>query len=186
MDVDECKIGQWPNIAIDPTTGKHAATGEEVERPNIQGDGLRTACYDYEQRIKRLTAERDEFRKHLNMLVALIVDIARRKQPYPFNPEAPYTTLDMIGDYIDELRLELERMTDENIHLQESLRQKSHVCDIQRDSFRKMEVEIAELRHLALDMWRLMDGMRKAGRAPERWRLKVYADALAEHGIEAE
>ena len=32
MDEPILKSGQWPNIAIDPRTGRHAATGEEIER----------------------------------------------------------------------------------------------------------------------------------------------------------
>ncbi len=33
MDVHEDAIGVYPNQAIDPRTGRHAATGEEIEVP---------------------------------------------------------------------------------------------------------------------------------------------------------
>lgn len=33
MDVDESKIGEWPNVALVPGTHIHAATGEYVEQP---------------------------------------------------------------------------------------------------------------------------------------------------------
>lgn len=144
MDIDECKIGYLPNVAIDPRTGLHAATGEPVEYPPVQGEGLRTAVYDYE----RYTAALETRLKAL---------------------EAEYS-----------------RLADENLHLQDALRHKQKVCDIQRDSFRKMEVEITALRHLALGMWRSMDAMRMAGRAPEQVQLDGWAKGLAARGIEAE
>lgn len=43
MDIDEAKIGQWPNIAINPRTGRHAATGEEIERGGQMTDNQTTA-----------------------------------------------------------------------------------------------------------------------------------------------
>ena len=33
MDIDEEKIGEWPNVALEPGTRRHAATGERVEQP---------------------------------------------------------------------------------------------------------------------------------------------------------
>ena len=33
MDIDEAKIGEYPNIALTPGTHRHAATGEAVEIP---------------------------------------------------------------------------------------------------------------------------------------------------------
>lgn len=33
MDVDDNKIGEWPNVALVPGTHTHAATGEEVYQP---------------------------------------------------------------------------------------------------------------------------------------------------------
>ena len=33
MDIDEAKIGEWPNVALVPGTHTHAATGEHVEQP---------------------------------------------------------------------------------------------------------------------------------------------------------
>ena len=42
MDEPILKSGQWPNIAIDPATGKHAATGEEIERGTKMTDSRTT------------------------------------------------------------------------------------------------------------------------------------------------
>lgn len=33
MDINEEAIGIYPNVAIDPMTGRHAVTGEPVEQP---------------------------------------------------------------------------------------------------------------------------------------------------------
>lgn len=33
MDIDESRIGEWPNVALIPGTHTHAATGEEVYQP---------------------------------------------------------------------------------------------------------------------------------------------------------
>lgn len=33
MDIDESRIGEWPNVALVPGTHTHAATGEEVYQP---------------------------------------------------------------------------------------------------------------------------------------------------------
>jgi hypothetical protein len=35
MDIDEGKIGRWPYIPVDPRTGRHAVTGEEIEVPEL-------------------------------------------------------------------------------------------------------------------------------------------------------
>ncbi len=34
MDLEGVRIGEWPNVAMEPGTLKHAATGERVERPD--------------------------------------------------------------------------------------------------------------------------------------------------------
>lgn len=70
------------------------------------------AKYELQERVDSLTAERDHFRKHVNHLIALIADIAR-KQPHTFDPEAPYETLDTIGDYLDELQGDVANLTSE-------------------------------------------------------------------------
>ena len=45
MDVDESKIGEWPNVALIPGTNIHAATGEHVEQPeNTRIGRSRGAC----------------------------------------------------------------------------------------------------------------------------------------------
>lgn len=45
MDVDESKIGEWPNVALIPGTHTHAATGEHVEQPeNTRIGRSRGAC----------------------------------------------------------------------------------------------------------------------------------------------
>lgn len=33
MDIDEGKIGEWPNVALKPGTHEHAATGGHVDQP---------------------------------------------------------------------------------------------------------------------------------------------------------
>ena len=33
MDIREDAIGGWPNVAMEPGTRRHAATGEPVEQP---------------------------------------------------------------------------------------------------------------------------------------------------------
>lgn len=76
------------------------------------GKELDARCDPLKERIAELTAERDHFRKHVNHLMALIADIAR-KQPYTFDPEAPYMTLDTIGDYLDELQDRVDSLTAE-------------------------------------------------------------------------
>lgn len=54
MDVDETAIGQWPNIAIDPRTGRHAATGEDVGKPDA---GVALNRLAREQMKRRLLAD---------------------------------------------------------------------------------------------------------------------------------
>lgn len=34
MDLEQIGVGEWPNVAMEPGTLKHAATGERVERPD--------------------------------------------------------------------------------------------------------------------------------------------------------
>lgn len=46
MDEPILKSGQWPNIAIDPRTGRHAATGEEIERGTKMNDNRTTELLD--------------------------------------------------------------------------------------------------------------------------------------------
>lgn len=69
--------------------------------------------------------------------------------------------------------------------LEAKLAEKQRVCDIQRESFRKMEAELAATRHVALALWRRMDALRMAGIAPSKGDLDALAARLAEHGIEA-
>lgn len=121
MDVDEAKIGQWPNAALVPGTHTHAATGEHVVKPD--------------------------------------------------NP----AVFRAMADEIDREVAELEA----------KLAEKQRVCDIQRESFRKMEADLAATRHAALGLWRRMDALRMAGRAPSQGDLDEMAALLAEHGIGA-
>jgi uncharacterized coiled-coil DUF342 family protein len=102
---------------------KHRKRANDAER-GVLSDEWYVARDRYEDDIAELTSERDHFRKHVNHLMALIADIAR-KQPYTFDPEAPYMTLDTIGDYIDELHGDVASMRaerDELRHANNTLR----------------------------------------------------------------
>lgn len=176
--------GSEPNP---PTSGIYELLDRQaaITRAEVFADGefdcmTCAAKAELREQVEKLTAERDHFRKHVDQLKALIADIAR-KQPYTFDPEAPYTTLDTIGDYLDELqgdvaslRAERDELRDECRELKEAmnraagnwakkdaelrvmttalnsindkLAEKQRVCDMQRDSFLKLEAENAELR----------------------------------------
>lgn len=95
---------------------KHRQRANDAER-GVLSDEWYVARDRYEDDIAELTSERDHFRKHVNHLMALIADIAR-KQPYTFDPEAPYMTLDTIGDYLDELHGDVASMRAERDELQ--------------------------------------------------------------------
>lgn len=86
-----------------------------------------------------LTAERDHFHKHVNRMMDLIADIAR-KQPYTFDPEAPYETLDTIGNYLDELQEQVDTLTAER----DEWKTKYETCELaykQADAERKRHSE---------------------------------------------
>ena len=51
----------------------------------------------------------------------------------------------------EELRSERDHYKTERNELRDKLREKQHVCDVQRDSFLKMERECAELRRMLAD-----------------------------------
>ena len=84
-----------------------------------------------QDQVDSLTAERDHFRKHVDQLVTLIADIAR-KQPYTFDPEAPYSTLDTIGDYLDELQGDVASLRAERDELRERLGAMTAALDLER------------------------------------------------------
>lgn len=69
--------------------------------------------------------------------------------------------------------------------LEAKLAEKQRVCDVQRESFRKMEADLAATRHAALGLWRRADALRLAGRAPSQEDLDEMAALLAGLGIEA-
>ena len=92
----------------------------------------------------------------------------------------------------DELKAELAKcehdcglLFDENDSLREKLHEKQHVCDVQRESFLGVERRCAELARLSLGLWRRMDALRLAGRAPSLGDVAEMAARLAQHGIEA-
>lgn len=90
--------------------------------------------------------------------------------------------------YRDNMLFQAGRVADvttERNELREKLAEKQHVCDVQRESFRKMEAELAAARHAALGLWRRMDALRLAGRAPSQDDLDGMAAKLSQHGIEA-
>lgn len=66
------------------------------------------------ERIAKLEAERDEWKAkaehyggHVDRLMEAIRDLAR-KQPWTFDPEAPYKNAELVGKYIDELKAKAE------------------------------------------------------------------------------
>ena len=190
MDVDECKIGVLPNMAINPETRCHAVTGEPVEYPSDQGDGLRTACYDYERRIEALTRERDDAQAMVLELaadaLAHIQDRDRWMDDYDklarLTQELVVKVAELRGDDPDTVAAYVP-FSDEYEGL---LSQKQHVIEVQGASFRKMEVEISALRSLALGMWRCLDTLLLAHRAPTQAQIDGWAQSLAARGIEAE
>ena len=97
-----------------------AITRAEVDEMRDCADCSEGMLANMQQQVDSLTAERDHFRKHVNHLMALIADIAR-KQPYTFDPEAPYMTLDTIGDYLDELHGDVASMRAERDQLSRDL-----------------------------------------------------------------
>lgn len=50
MDEAMLKSGVWPNVAIEAGTDPH----EAMKKYGVNEHTLRTACYDYEQRIRAL------------------------------------------------------------------------------------------------------------------------------------
>ena len=86
---------------------------------------------------------------------------------------------------VDSLTAECDELRDESLHLQEALRQKQRVVDIQRDSFFGIERRCAELAKLALAMWRAMEICKLKGKAPDSAALESWAERLAECEIEA-
>ena len=97
MDIDEEKIGVWPNVAIE--AGRNP--DEVMEQYGVEPQGLRTAAYDYERRIAEMEDERARMQR---------------------------------------------------------------VIDTQRESFQKMEAELAATRRAALALWRKLDAVFLAGR----------------------
>lgn len=79
----------------------------------------------------------------------------------------------------------VQELTVERDELRDKLTEKQRVCDIQRESFRKMEADLAATRHAALGLWRRADTLRMAGRAPSQDDLREMAGLLAGIGIEA-
>lgn len=86
---------------------------------------------------------------------------------------------------MDELTADRDRLGKSCWKLESELAEKKQVCDIQRESFRKMEADLAATRHVALALWRRMDALRMAGIVPSKGDLDALAARLAEHGIEA-
>ena len=64
MDIHEDVIGTWPNVALNPGTRTHAATGEPVEQPSYTklglclGNILHVLVRDGEVVIERKVVER--------------------------------------------------------------------------------------------------------------------------------
>lgn len=88
-------------------------------------------------------------------------------------------------EVIEWLNAELDAAKTRERELRDKLREKQHVCDVQREPFRKMEADLAATRHAALGLWRRMDALRMAGRAPSQGDLDGMAALLAGVGIEA-
>ena len=86
---------------------------------------------------------------------------------------------------VDELTADRDRLGKSCWKLESELAEKKQVCDIQRESFRKMEADLAATRHAALGLWRRADTLRMAGRAPSQDDLREMAVLLAGVGIEA-
>lgn len=88
-------------------------------------------------------------------------------------------------EIIERLNAELDAAKTHERELHGYLIEKQHVVEIQRESFRKMEADLAATRHAALGLWRRADTLRMAGRAPSQDDLREMAGLLAGVGIEA-
>lgn len=64
MDVHEDAIGVWPNVALNPGTHTHAATGEPVEQPDYTklswwlGETMHVTMRDGELVVERKVVDR--------------------------------------------------------------------------------------------------------------------------------
>lgn len=92
---------------------------------------------------------------------------------------------DPLKERIAELTADRDKLGISCWKLESELAEKQRVCDVQRESFRKMEADLAATRHAALGLWRRMDALRMAGRAPSQEDLDEMAALLAGLGIEA-
>ena len=106
---------------------------------------------DYLDTIDSLTAERDELKAEL---AECEYELAKCEHDWGELLDEKYR----LKAERDELRAQLDTMRDvarefrdERDALRDKLREKQHVCDVQRDSFLKLEAENAELRRMLSD-----------------------------------
>ena len=63
-------------------------------------------------------------------------------------------------EYRDATQREIDELTAERDELREKLREKQHVCDVQRDSFLKLEAENRELQDVCGELERTLENLR--------------------------
>lgn len=88
-------------------------------------------------------------------------------------------------EIVERLNAELDAAKTHERELHGYLVEKQRVVEIQRESFLGVERRCAELARLSLGLWRRMDALRLAGRAPSLGDVAEMAARLAQHGIEA-
>ena len=91
----------------------------EDERDELQKDiwAIESAGEAKDMQCAALDAERDKWKSkcehystHVDRLMESICDLAR-KQPYAFDPEAPYENAELVAKYIDELEEKAEQQS---------------------------------------------------------------------------
>lgn len=120
-------------------------------------------CRDrYEDDIAELTDERDELHEklkrnakdYLRTLIHLTAERDELKERV-----ARFDSISSL-DGIANLLIQFEDLTAERDKLREQLADKQHVCDVQRDSFLKLEAENRELQDVCGELERTIENLR--------------------------
>lgn len=157
MDIDERKIGEWPNVALIPGTHIHAATGEHVEQPESTRIGRSRSAGDTDTREK---LENDTFN-----FIARMVNEAYMMGEHEANWHVNRASVrECIGELLDRQaaiteRQCMERATSERVgwdcaecaeglgkRIAELTAERDRLKDVvkvQANSFAKLEQELA-------------------------------------------
>ena len=136
---------------IDEWLDRQAAITEQSLRGKIRT--IRKQNKKYRKQIAELTAERDQLQeqhgRQANTIERLTAERDMRR-----------VECDRLRAECDRLRDKLSWSGDMNNKLRDKLAEKQHVCDIQRDSFLKLERENRELQDVCGELERTIENLR--------------------------